>query len=58
VAQLAEALPYKPEGRRFDSKLNLSGRTMALQSTHPLTGMSKVKQSRYRPRVAQRVPGS
>jgi hypothetical protein len=40
-----EALRYKPEGRGFDSRLyhwifsltNLSGRTMALGSTQPLT---------------------
>jgi hypothetical protein len=33
---------------------------MALGSAQPLTEMSnvKVKQSRYRPAVAQRVPGS
>jgi len=40
---------------------NPSDRTMALGSTQPLTEMSKkgnVKQSRYRPGQAQRVPGS
>ena len=36
---------------------NPSGRNMALESTQPLTEMSK-KQSRYRPGVAQSVPGS
>ena len=48
VAQLVEALRYKPEGRWFDSRwspwifhlLNLSGRTMALVSTQTLTEMS------------------
>jgi hypothetical protein len=35
VAQLVEALRYKPEGRGFDSS-----RTMALASTQPLTEMS------------------
>ena len=35
VAQLVEALRYKPEGRGF-----VSGRTMALGSTRPLTEMS------------------
>jgi hypothetical protein len=38
VAQLVEALRYKPEGHGFDSRLrNFSGRTMALGSTQPLT---------------------
>jgi len=44
VAQLVEALSYKPEGRGFDSRWcrwkyywhNPSGRTMALGSTQPL----------------------
>jgi hypothetical protein len=44
VAQLVEALRYKPEGRRFDSDgiigifhwHNPFGRTMALGSTQPL----------------------
>jgi hypothetical protein len=48
VAQLVEALRYKPEGRGFDSGWcqwifhwpNPSGRTMALGSTQPLTEMS------------------
>jgi hypothetical protein len=48
VAQLVEALRYKPEGRGFDSLwshwsfkcLNPSGRTVALGSTQPLTEMS------------------
>ena len=42
VAQLVEALRYKPEGRGFDSQLCLwnSGPTMALGSTQPLTEMS------------------
>ena len=37
MAQLDEALRYKQEGRRFDSRHNLSRRTMALWSTQPLT---------------------
>ena len=37
VAQLVEALRYKPEGRGFDSRHNPSGRTMALWSTQLLT---------------------
>jgi len=48
VAQLVEALRYKPEIRRFDfrwchwsfSRHNPSGRTMALGLTQPLTEMS------------------
>jgi hypothetical protein len=50
VTQLVEALPYKVEGRGFDSRwrwshlniyrYNSFGRTMALQSTQPLTEMS------------------
>jgi len=48
VAQLVEALLYKPEGREFDSpwchwnfsSYNPSGRTMALGLTQPLTEMS------------------
>jgi hypothetical protein len=42
VAQLVEALRYKPEGRAFDSRWchNPSGRNMALGPTHPLTEMS------------------
>ena len=45
VAQLVEALRYKPEGRGFDSRWCLwnSGPTMALGSTQPLTEMSKGK---------------
>jgi hypothetical protein len=47
-AVVFEALRYKPEGRRFDSRWcldffhlhNPSGRTMALGSTQPLTEMS------------------
>ena len=35
-----------------------SGCTMTLGSTQPLTERSKKNQSRYRPGVAQRVPGS
>ena len=46
--QLVEALRYKPEGCGFDSDgvigifhfYNLSGRTVALASTQPLTEMS------------------
>jgi hypothetical protein len=44
LAQLVEALRYKPEGRRFDSRWchwhNPVGRTMALGSTQLLTEMS------------------
>jgi hypothetical protein len=42
VAQLGEALRYKPEGRKFDSRWchNPSGRTTALGSTQHLTEMS------------------
>ena len=46
VAQLVEALRYKPEGRGFDSRwchwsFSLTSfRTMALGSTQPLTEMS------------------
>jgi hypothetical protein len=44
VAQLVEALRYKPEGRVFVSRWchshNPSGRTMTFVLTQPLTGMS------------------
>jgi hypothetical protein len=41
VAQLVEALRYKPAGRGFDFHWhNPVGRTMALGSTQPLTEMS------------------
>jgi hypothetical protein len=49
MAQLVEALRYKPEGRGFDSRMvslgifhlhNLSRRTLALGSIQPLTEMS------------------
>jgi len=44
VAQLVEALRYKPVGRGFDSRWNSwhnpSGRTMALGLTQPLTEMN------------------
>jgi hypothetical protein len=43
VAQLVEALRYKPEGCGFDSRRchwNFSGRAMALGLTQPLTVMS------------------
>jgi hypothetical protein len=48
VAYLVEALCYKLEGHRFESRmrwiffnlLNTSSRTMALESTQPLTKMS------------------
>ena len=44
VAQLFEALRYKPEGRGFDSRSchlhNPSGRNLALGLTQPLTEMS------------------
>jgi hypothetical protein len=49
VAQLVDALRYKPAGRGTDSRWGLlgffidlisSGRTMALGSTQPLTGIS------------------
>ena len=49
MAQLVEALHYKPEGRGLDGVLkifhghNPSDRTMALGSTQPLTKMSKSK---------------
>ena len=41
MAQLVEALRYKPEGRGFDSRWchNPSGRTMELGLTKPLTEM-------------------
>jgi hypothetical protein len=44
VAQLVEALPYKPKGREFEYVIgifhshNPSARTVALGSTQPLTG--------------------
>ena len=46
MAQLVEALHYKPEGRGFDSRwcnwnfYNPAGRTIALGLTQPLTEMS------------------
>jgi len=44
VAQLVEALRYKPKVREFDSRWchwhNPSGYTMVLGPTHPLTEMS------------------
>ena len=41
LAQLAEALRYKPEVSGFDSRLhNPSDRTVALVSTQPVTEMS------------------
>jgi hypothetical protein len=44
VAQLVEALHYKPEGRGFDFRRchlhNPFGRTMALGSTQPVTEIS------------------
>ena len=48
VAQLVEVLRYKPEGRGFDSgwchwNFSLTGRTMALGPTQPLTEMSNKK---------------
>jgi hypothetical protein len=41
VAQLVEALRYKPEGRGLDSRWchSTSDRIKALRSTQPLTGM-------------------
>jgi hypothetical protein len=54
VAQLVEALRYKPERRGLNSRWchwnvfhlhNISGRTMALGSTQPLTEMSTRKDS-------------
>jgi hypothetical protein len=54
VAQLVEALRYKPKGRRFDSHggtgifhwPNTSGRTMVLGFTQPLTYRSHLQGSR------------
>jgi hypothetical protein len=46
MAQLVEALRYKPEGRGFDGVIeifrghNPSGRTMSLGLTEPLTKIS------------------
>jgi hypothetical protein len=45
VAQLSEAMCYKPEGRGFDSALgpqdfSFSGHTMALGLIQPLTEMN------------------
>jgi len=42
VAQLVEAMRYKPEGRGFDSRCfhNTSDRTMSLGSTQPVTDMN------------------
>jgi len=42
VAKLVEVLRYKPEGRGFDSRWchNISGRSMALGSTQPVTDIS------------------
>jgi len=46
VAQLVQALGYKPEGRGFDARwriyhwLNPSGRTTTLESDQPPTEMS------------------
>ena len=37
VAQLVEALRYKPEGRRFDSRWHHSASTVAVGSTQSLT---------------------
>jgi hypothetical protein len=53
MAQLVEALRYKPECRGFDFRWchwnfhlhNTSGRTMALGSTQPLTEMSTMNVS-------------
>ena len=58
VAQLADSLRFKPEGRGSDWNFfidNRSGRTMALGSTRPVTEMSKGKAV---PLQTQRVPGS
>jgi len=49
MAHLVEALPYKPEGRRFIAIFhshNPSGRTMATGSTQPLTALSTRNTSR------------
>jgi hypothetical protein len=63
VAKLVEALCYKLEGRRFESRirwifLNLSSpssRTMALESTQPLTEMSTRKLPECKKRPARRA---
>jgi len=58
VAQLVEIVGLIPEGViGIFHRHNPSGRTMTLGLTQPLTEMSK-KQFRYRPGVAQSVPGS
>jgi len=60
VAQLVEALRYKPEGRGLDWNFfidNRSGRTVALGSTQPVTEISKGK-GKALPLQARRVPGS
>ena len=51
VAQLVEALRYKPEGRGFDPRWchwnidNTSGRTMAVRSTQALIEMTTMDSS-------------
>jgi hypothetical protein len=47
VAQLVEALCYKPEGRGFDSQWchNSSDRTVSLGLTRPLSEMSTMNNS-------------
>jgi len=49
VAQLVEALSYMPESREFDSRWchNPSGRTVALESTKPLTEISTSNISKW-----------